>query len=154
MYEPTAILCHSIEILLSDGNLVVSFYADRQRFVNKFLLQLKTLASLLPLRFSREGHATIGEHNWQGSDCAHAHEDTYETSVEYEHEYDVTLFDRELLRTGIIAHWNGPGTGLFNLNNSCYMNAILRALFHIPVFANWLSYDRVHPVECEEKGKY
>lgn len=48
---------------------------------------------------------------------------------------------------------SGPDTssGLLNVGNTCYVNASLQALFHIPAFVNSLLTDKVHREICDEK---
>ena len=50
-----------------------------------------------------------------------------------------TLFRRELVELGFRIPC-GPGAGMYNLGNTCYMNSTLQALFHTPPFVNYLRY--------------
>lgn len=40
--------------------------------------------------------------------------------------------------------------GLWNIGNSCYINATVQALLHIPAFANWIEF---YEDNCEVTGK-
>jgi uncharacterized UBP type Zn finger protein len=42
------------------------------------------------------------------------------------------------------------GSGLVNVGNSCYANRTLQILFHVPLFAQWLSQDTEHHVQCSD----
>lgn len=62
----------------------------------------------------------------------------------------------------ILLGWNNSpnghkwviGSGLLNVGNSCYLNATLQALFHIPSLANWLVSDSVHRNHCIKSGNF
>lgn len=51
--------------------------------------------------------------------------------------FDGPLYDPSQIQNGQILNAAGPGAGMKNLGNSCYMAAILQALFHTPSFSNW-----------------
>ncbi|XP_023721151.1 ubiquitin carboxyl-terminal hydrolase 36 [Cryptotermes secundus] len=40
------------------------------------------------------------------------------------------------------------GGGMINVDNSCYLNSTLQALFHVPAFVNWLCSDNSHLSNC------
>lgn len=42
-----------------------------------------------------------------------------------------------------------PGCGFNNVGNTCYLNATLQALFHVPVLAQWLISDTEHQGDCQ-----
>lgn len=45
------------------------------------------------------------------------------------------------------------GAGFYNMGNSCYLNASLQAVFHIPAFINWLRHDVEHRKQCQDSRK-
>ncbi|CAH1398774.1 unnamed protein product [Nezara viridula] len=58
------------------------------------------------------------------------------------------LYSPDAVRLG----WSSQvpvGSGFVNLGNSCYLNSILQALFHVPAFVNWLLNDNTHTSRCE-----
>lgn len=58
------------------------------------------------------------------------------------------LFNRDRLILGWARKYP-TGCGFNNLGNSCYMNATLQALFHIPCFVQWLLNDENHRRQCQ-----
>ena len=63
----------------------------------------------------------------------------------------IVLFDRNDITTG----WQGTvpiGAGFDNMGNTCYMNATLQALFHVPSFANWLMSCTCCSISCDLSG--
>ncbi|CAL8072702.1 unnamed protein product [Orchesella dallaii] len=42
------------------------------------------------------------------------------------------------------------GAGFYNMGNSCYLNASLQAVFHVPAFINWLRHDVDHRRQCQD----
>lgn len=64
----------------------------------------------------------------------------------------VTLYPAEKVNLG----WKGTfpvGAGMYNVGNTCYLNSILQALFHVPALVNWLLSDPHHTSKCEQNGK-
>ncbi|XP_024216715.1 ubiquitin carboxyl-terminal hydrolase 36 isoform X2 [Halyomorpha halys] len=58
------------------------------------------------------------------------------------------LYSPDAVRLG----WSSQipvGSGFVNLGNSCYLNSILQALFHVPAFVNWLLNDTTHTSRCK-----
>jgi ubiquitin C-terminal hydrolase len=56
------------------------------------------------------------------------------------------LYSKDNIKFGwskISKDWK-TGRGFENLGNSCYLNATVQALFHIPSFVNWLLSDEKH----------
>jgi len=45
------------------------------------------------------------------------------------------------------------GAGFYNMGNSCYLNASLQAVFHVPAFINWLRQDAEHRRQCQDNSK-
>lgn len=64
------------------------------------------------------------------------------------------LFGRENIQVGWTTKKWHVGTGMTNAGNTCYLNSILQALYHVPSFANWLMADSNHRDNCDEKSKY
>jgi len=62
----------------------------------------------------------------------------------------VTLFRREQVELGYRSP-AGPGAGMFNMGNTCYLNSTLQALFHTPAFVNYLRYGG-HENACASNG--
>jgi ubiquitin carboxyl-terminal hydrolase 36/42 len=59
----------------------------------------------------------------------------------------VTLFPASSVELG----WKEDqcvGSGMINVGNTCYLNSILQALFHVPAFVNWLRSERSHVGKC------
>lgn len=46
-----------------------------------------------------------------------------------------------------------PGSGLNNVGNTCYLNSVIKALFHVSSFASWLISDHDHRKTCEKSAK-
>lgn len=46
-------------------------------------------------------------------------------------------------------NYNQIGRGLENLGNSCYLNSVMQALFHIPAFTQWLLTNEEHNKDCK-----
>ncbi|KAJ8674142.1 hypothetical protein QAD02_005404 [Eretmocerus hayati] len=46
-----------------------------------------------------------------------------------------------------------PGAGMENLGNTCYMNNVLQALYHLRPFVNWLLNDPDHGAEPDRMSK-
>jgi len=64
----------------------------------------------------------------------------------------LTLFRRDQVELGY-KHPAGPGAGMFNMGNTCYLNSTLQALFHTPAFVNYLRYGG-HENSCNLGGQY
>jgi len=62
----------------------------------------------------------------------------------------VTLFRREQVELGY-RNPAGPGAGMFNMGNTCYLNSTLQALFHTPAFVNYLRFGG-HENACASNG--
>jgi len=62
----------------------------------------------------------------------------------------VTLFRREQVELGYRSP-AGPGAGMFNMGNTCYLNSTLQALFHTPAFVNYLRFGG-HENSCGSNG--
>jgi len=62
----------------------------------------------------------------------------------------VTLFRREQVELGYRCQ-AGPGSGMFNMGNTCYLNSTLQALFHTPAFVNYLRFGG-HENTCGSNG--
>jgi len=62
----------------------------------------------------------------------------------------VTLFRREQVELGY-RNPAGPGAGMFNMGNTCYLNSTLQALFHTPAFVNYLRFGG-HENSCASNG--
>lgn len=47
------------------------------------------------------------------------------------------------------------GAGMYNMGNTCYLNAALQALFHIPALVNWLisEEENAHACDCPSSGE-
>lgn len=93
---------------------------------------------------------TVGLDNSSGASDS---KENAHTELEDEKGYSqifTSLFGKENLQLG----WDGnivfePGVGITNDGNSCYCNAVLRALFKIPIFVNWLIADTEHRGSCK-----
>jgi len=62
----------------------------------------------------------------------------------------LTLFRREQVELGY-RNPAGPGAGMFNMGNTCYLNSTLQALFHTPAFVNYLR-NGGHENSCSSSG--
>jgi len=62
----------------------------------------------------------------------------------------LTLFRREQVELGYRSP-AGPGAGMFNMGNTCYLNSTLQALFHTPAFVNYLRFGG-HENSCGSHG--
>lgn len=62
------------------------------------------------------------------------------------------LYPREKIIPGYVEKMP-VGAGFFNMGNSCYLNASLQAIFHVPAFTNWLREDTDHRRVCQDNGK-
>ena len=51
----------------------------------------------------------------------------------------LTLYRREDIELGYRSTC-GPGAGMYNMGNTCYLNSTLQALFYNPAFVNYLQY--------------
>ena len=63
----------------------------------------------------------------------------------------ITLFRREQVELGYNRSPAGPGAGMFNMGNTCYLNSTLQALFHTPAFVNYLR-NGGHENSCSFSG--
>ena len=64
----------------------------------------------------------------------------------------LTLFRKDQVEVGYKV-MTGPGSGMWNMGNTCYLNSTLQALFHIPAFVNYLS-SGGHSKECSISGNF
>lgn len=58
------------------------------------------------------------------------------------------LYPPEKVTLGWQRHFRA-GAGMVNVGNTCYLNATLQALFHVPAFVEWLLNDTDHAKKCE-----
>jgi len=72
------------------------------------------------------------------------------TKLDQVPEAKLTLFRREQVEVGYRAP-AGPGAGMFNMGNTCYLNSTLQALFHTPAFVNYLRFGG-HENSCGSNG--
>jgi len=79
-----------------------------------------------------------------------AHKTATNTKLDQVPEPKVTLFRREQVELGYRAP-AGPGAGMFNMGNTCYLNSTLQALFHTPAFVNYLRFGG-HENSCGSNG--
>lgn len=63
------------------------------------------------------------------------------------------LYPREKIVPGYMEKMP-VGAGFYNMGNSCYLNASLQAVFHVPAFINWLRHDSEHRRHCQDSSKY
>ena len=64
----------------------------------------------------------------------------------------LTLFRKDQVEVGYKV-MTGPGSGMWNMGNTCYLNSTLQALFHIPAFVNYLCFGG-HSKECSISGNF